>query len=160
MLVGKIMIIMRLWLYTGSAVALQTSEPHNQMNINGKPILHTRNYKHAKCNKLLKNFAHNSVILAVNMLISGSLKWPYLHYKHCFIDVGRKKTHNWRAETPRELENVVTHFLKICKKRWFRDAAFLSGLTFPHRRAFRGCVPSWKDRFLEELCLSLVVQQK
>ena len=61
-------------LYAHVRVAPLSTGPYHQININGNPMLHARNYKHAKCNKLQMNFPHNSVVWAVDMLMRRSFE--------------------------------------------------------------------------------------
>lgn len=69
------------------------------------------------------NFPHNGTFLPLKMLISHSLKCPYLHYKHCSRTLGkivRKQERNptFCSSSIRDVQQPQTVFAEKCNARY------------------------------------------
>lgn len=98
-------------------------------------------------NKELANFTDNGAFLPLKMLISRSLKCPYLHYKHCSPALRQRRS-------AVEAESCSAGFHAAKQK----NAALESGFTFPPCVTFRYWLGSWKDGFPQE-CVSVFLQK-
>lgn len=112
------------------------------------------------------NFPHNGTFLPLKMLISHSLKCPYLHYKHCsqtLWKIARKQERNptFCSSSIRDVQQPQTVFVEKCNARCLlqkKPAALQSDFTFSYSVTFRCWLWSWKDRSPEEYVT--VVPQK
>lgn len=95
------------------------------------------------------------------MLISHSLKCPYLHYKRCSQNSqknsGREKP-NLLFSIHQRCSAAETVFTKNSEIPATKNAALQSDFTFPFSVTFRCWFWSWKARFLEEH-VSVVLQK-
>lgn len=122
--------------------------------------IHKQNEEKKKSSTL----PHNGTFLPLKMLISHSLKCPYLHYKPS-CKLSEKE---WGSK--REIQPSVLHpsemfsSRKLCLPRsaeqdiCYKNAALHSDFTFSFSVTFRCWLWSWKDRSPEEY-VSVVLQK-